>query len=53
MYGVIAPSGRNVCKRVRLAGAVAWQPCGEDVGTLWWGCQLAGAKCAIMYLVYI
>lgn len=37
----------NVCKRVRLAGAWAWQPCAEDVGTLWWGCQLAGAKCAI------
>jgi hypothetical protein len=31
--GVIAPLGRHVWKRVRLAGAWDWQPCGEDVGT--------------------
>lgn len=29
--GVIAASGRHVCQRERLAGALAWQPCGEDV----------------------
>jgi len=45
--GVIAASGRHVREGERLAGALAWQPCAGDVGTLWWGCQLAGAKCAI------
>lgn len=44
---VMAASGRHVRQRGRLACALAWQPCVEDVGTLWWGCQLVGAKCAI------
>lgn len=32
IHGVIAPSGRHVCERVRLAGALAWQAERWNVG---------------------